>query len=346
MKRLHHLLLWAFLAFSSTVLGQIDSSGPQGIIDTVFSGLDTGKITTGLLADKTVSLYVDLKSYDGTIDNPISFDDAMTLPLVIRNMDMKGNIAPNEKFIAAIYEQHNRNSLLVPLVFDYNYNKIDDNAFADGLIDSSKNVWTDTTIAGKTAYVEKKLKATALNFNYGAGSTFRFMFDPRVYFTNRTKPTFLLVDFDDGAGTQKVAAFDTVTVTYFITGKHSITFYLPDLNSDVPERINISVFDFKPRPNRANNPDCAFMFKSDQTVYKWNTTTKIIGYDNNGDPIFGNVGEPLFMEALVSIQMGLDKKGGTKHQCLKKPLLFIDGIDFGYKDRNNILPHSGCLHLI
>lgn len=333
MKKLKQLILWAFLAFSLPVQSQIiDSIGPQGYLDTVMSGLDRGLISTGLLFDKTQSPFIPLNKYDGVIDTPISFNDILDIPFVLRNMSVGSIIIPDEDEIKLTYSQHNRNQLIVPFTIDYEYNKISDSAFILGLIDSTKLVWSDTLIGGKSGYEIKVLKTMAFNYSLLQGNTLKFMYDPRLYLTNMGFPKRLSIDFGDGLGLQIINQYDTVSISYSSYGDHEITIYRLNEVTDEYEKIAKTTITTSEGSSTSSYTDCSFKFISNQTVYKYTNTQRITGYDNAGNAIIEFVSTPTYVEAHIAIQMGRDKASGEKHSCLKKPLIFVDGINFGYQN--------------
>ncbi len=331
MKKLHHLFLWACLALCTASNAQLDSLGPQGILDNLFSGLDKAKITTGLLSDKTISVYVPLDRYDGIVDTPISFNDIMTLPFVLQNMNMGSLNIPDEEQVKNIYQQHNRNHLIVPLIIDYDYNQISDSAFIKGLIDSSGTVWKDTIIAGVSPYDSKVLKAIAFNYSI-TGNSFRFLYDPALFLSNKPTPPLLEIDFGDGLGKRKVHPYDSLLINYSTSGPHEISIYAANTGSDDLEKMGKVTMTTKEALNDADYADCRFMFSSEWNAYSWEYQRRITGYDQDGNPVLSNVWMPNYMQAYISIQMGRDQAGGTKHTCLKKPLIFVDGINFGYEN--------------
>lgn len=331
MKKTPLLLLWAFLLLSATLRAQNnDSIGPQGLIDTLFSGLSRAHITTGLLADKTVSVYVPLDQYNGSSAQYISFDQILTLPPVLQNMCTGSLKIPDETQIRKSYAQHNRQHLVVPLVIDYEYNSISDSAFVDGLIDTTGVFWTDTVINGISAFETHQLKATALNYDLLPGNDFKFMYDPNLYLTNKPLPNSVFIDFGDGLGIRPVSRYDTLSIHYLNDGEHDITVYGQDPGANELSTLGKYKVTTKTLASNDDYTDCRFMFNSNQVVFKYENRLGITGYDNSGNPIMGNLNVPIYMQAMISIQMGRDKANGTKHTCLKKPLIFVDGINFGY----------------
>lgn len=334
MKRPILLLLWVCFALTKTKTGhaQSDSIGPQNFIDTLLSKLDTNLISSGLLADKTLSPFVDLDDYDGNQSTPITFDAILTIPFALNNMKLTSLSIANKEEIQEIYHQHNQHQLVVPIIMDFDYHKMKFNAIQSGLIDTSGYYWKDTVIGGVSPYEPKVLKTAALNYTHFSNQTFRFVYDPRLYLTNRPRPKKIQFDFDDGKGPQSIAAFDTVIVHYSSPGTRGIKVYLDVNGANEPVEIlleSVTVKDDKPSADYA---DCRFMFNSDRTVLRYENQSLFSGYDVNGNTIITHAVVPVYMKSLVSIQLGRDKRDGTKHRCLKKPLIFVDGIDFGYEN--------------
>ena len=113
MKRPILLLLWVCFALTKTKTGhaQSDSIGPQNFIDTLLSKLDTNLISSGLLADKTLSPFVDLDDYDGNQSTPITFDAILTIPFALNNMKLTSLSIANKEEIQEIYHQHNQHQV-------------------------------------------------------------------------------------------------------------------------------------------------------------------------------------------------------------------------------------------
>ena len=104
MKRPILLLLWVCFALTKTKTGhaQSDSIGPQNFIDTLLSKLDTNLISSGLLADNTLSPFVDLDDYDGNQSTPITFDAILTIPFALNNMKLTSLSIANKAEIQEI----------------------------------------------------------------------------------------------------------------------------------------------------------------------------------------------------------------------------------------------------
>jgi hypothetical protein len=329
MKKLKTLTLWAFFAlFCTNLQAQVDTTGPQDILDTIFSQVDTSILTTGLLSDKTLSLYVKLDDYDGKVDKAISFNEMMTLPFVLEHMQVKNIKVPDKEKIITIYNQHHENNLIVPLIFDYEYQKISDSAFIKGLIDTSGAEWQDTMIGGVSPYQKQQLKAICFDRGTVFSGGFRFMFDPALYFSNKSNPGGLDVDFDDGKGLVHINAYDTITVNYNDTLTHLISI---GKSTGVDQTEHINFAEIKAKEYRIPIADCTFFFEPNDILYGYTEKTIVTGYDAWGEPITQVILTPEYYSAYVSIKMGKDRKDGTPHTCLKKPLIFVDGINFGYK---------------
>lgn len=299
----------------SHLFAQKDTTSLQGYWDTAYSHLDTTALSTNFLYDKAVH-FSHFDQLDTLQDSVISPNDWYQTYLELTNMQAKGAKIISMDSIDTLvthYKALNYNPLLI---LNYSYDKISPNAFTNNLLDSTAT--PDSTqlyvkdVPGRTQnpYTQGIVFVACPAFQcMGSSSTVNFYLSSSLYFSNKTSPpTQVQVDFGDGTGYRTASWNSTITVSY---------------SPDIPYSIHVkllygpSVFVSKAVYREAKMDGDIFDIRS--------TITADIGYSDPDIPITPNQKN----QGIFTIAFGSD--GGVKHTCLKRPVIFVEGIDYGYQ---------------
>ncbi|MEZ5013832.1 MAG: hypothetical protein R2794_06030 [Chitinophagales bacterium] len=296
--------------FSIQLIAQTTIQDIRTEIDSAFIHLDLQYIPSGILLEKAIATPRNILSFEQENDSITDFYTWRSLYKAMQfgSFNVQGFIS--EDSINKIL-QSNREVDVIPLfVLDYTYNSMKNYALDSNLLSVSNNAFYDVSGRNEVPYTTLTLFNACAPFGVSYSSNAKFVFNDNYYFTNDT----LLVDsihcdFSDGMGMRNINWGDTITINY------------GDLNTHM---ISISMY------KNGNERTSTFAFKM-ADICPEDYPHDIIG-SITGEVAypFGSTDEEAKISAKYTITYGYESDGETKHTSLKKPIIFIPGLDPGY----------------
>lgn len=338
MKKIGALLIFAFLAAIKSFSQVVINDPIQAAMDTMYSKLDTSYIPYKMLLEKAY-LHSNLTYFDGQSDSTATFLDvkstAWDIPyMYLGNSNVYNGLRDTVENRVLSYSMVNKD--IIPLVvLDYGFGTIDSMAFENNLLKFDGYYIKDVLPRSGNPYINDRTAVfSPLINNGGFKRAFQFILREKDYYSNYNKNVIGLfqINFDDGQGFRTIN-FDQVTqVSYNTSGLKKITIKIPVFN------INSNTIAYYVTAHST-------LFLEEATrVY---TDPMELGVDQcpfdlrsywlTADLQLENFAYPSGNKGLFTVIYGIDPATGQKRTCIKKPILFIEGIDFKAKDQ----PHEG-----
>lgn len=195
-------------------------------------------------------------------------------------------------------------------ILDINYHDFIPTVLSDELIYLENDQFFDAQIQSTSPYVEKNALISWIGSEYAMEGTMRFLLKPEWYFTNKSMPNSIQMDFDDGLGFRTVNFNEIITVNYSSESAHIV----------------------KVKINRTGNVSKGgSVLKSLSTFDPCGSTTfpfpNTAPWPTNGDPNYPwQIGTVYQGELVKGNAFTLTSDDGV----FDKPFVFVEGIDFGY----------------
>jgi len=187
-------------------------------------------------------------------------------------------------------------SNMIPIVIlNYNYNVLKEYAVDSNLVYLSNEQLFDNTSRTENPYNEKQIFMALPGLQSELDSVVTFYIDDKFIYSNTSDSiTSIEIDFGDGAGYRTLSVHDTIEINYpdYALKTIKIKVYYGGIYG-----YSVSYF----------------------STAKWSDDV----FDIRDDLSSG--------KGKYTITYGFDAEG-EKHECLKKPFLLVEGIDFGYKE--------------
>jgi|GEM_PF-894459 len=306
-KFIQILGLFYFLFFSLRSIGQApDSSStiPEWL-HYIYEPIDTcDNIGTGILLDKG-KMDSFFFFFQGTTNDSLGHKD--TWYEMYNSMQLAGldSLTPLDTIYRKAGEYIDQGYIPI-LGMDFSYNYLNPVALDSGWVDTLDGQFLP--VAGKNPFLEGDLVSIASTLDVAYGDTLKLIFPSELYFTNRTDELIGL-EIRISGGDWQTQSFDS----------HLL---LIDPEFDGPSQI----MDF----------DVKMIYEGFFRVSKFQITnlkdyqfdaeigTNILTADN---AIIGS--NPA--KGYAAITFGKDENG-IKHTCITKPLIIVEGIDFGTRE--------------
>ncbi|MEO5643669.1 MAG: T9SS type A sorting domain-containing protein [Bacteroidia bacterium] len=318
------LLIQSVFLFSQTFQSNYDHNRAiQPFIDSAFNELDTSRIPGGILLDKTVCFSL-MGKYDGKKDTVADFKNIRQACLELRNAayNRTSFITPGQLYENSV-AQYNQGIMPVEILA-YDYARFTDEAYEHGLVTiNDAGHFVDALQA--TPYESKSMFMMSPFSNKSNFSDVRFLIDPQFIHTNfKSSISAVNVDFDDGNGMHPISYANSsqsaIQVIYSSTGLKTITIqivYSNTLSFRAKSTLDILSLassspsgTFRTIPIPPSTTAAIYEYYADATSFVPRNFSNTIPQG----------------KALVSITYGTNSTLGG---CLKSPLIFLDGIDFG-----------------
>lgn len=282
---------------------------PQSRMDSVYMNLDTSFMSTKILYDKTIH-FSNFSNFKGISDSSlINLEKWKQLYLELFNGSyIRSTLETYNSISKRAMDYMNANSNTVPLlILNFDYNMLKACALDSGLIVTHERTLYDSLPRTECPYSLEKLFAATPYLKNMEQNIVTFYIGEEYYFTNNTDlPTVIEVDFGDGSGYRTVSFGTTITITYSNTLAKIITTKITYSSSVLRSAARVD-------PSLCNGPS----FPSPDDV--WDLTASI--------PYGGIYGKA---KAYI-------KYHNSSIPYFKKPLVFVEGVDFGethYPTRN------------
>jgi hypothetical protein len=297
----------------------------QAAMDTMYSKLDTNYIPYKMLLEKAY-LHSNLTYFDGILDSAADYTQvgaaAWDLPyMYCGNKFSNPNLRDTLENRISNYRIQN-NSITPLVLLDYRFGTIDSMAFENNLLKFEGNYIKDVLPRTTSPYITDKALVFSPAINYGGSKqNFKFILRKKDYYTNYNKiVSSFYIDFSDGMGFRLVNFDQIINVAYSSYGRKNITIKVPIYLNGVLSTYYFAysfidlIYDNKPILTQEDLlDDCPKELES-----FW-VTSDLVKENFNYAP--GNRG-------LVTVSFGKDPVTGQKRTCIKKPIIFVEGIDF------------------
>lgn len=327
MKKIISLLILGCLLFSSIqeMSGQWTT---QGLLDSLFSNFKPDHVPGGTLADKSFQV-VPFQGYQYINDSDITIQHWKQMALQISYMSLTKGFIPSQDSIEKLMDKALVNGVIPVMMLHWKYGTLDPKAFDKGLIDTMHG--KPAYIRGFDPFVAQSVFAAvpSLPTTLGGG-TARFVFHSSYYFSNIPMSGHLVFDAGDGGGFRTVNWGDTVNVTYTDTLPHQIFIQLVDDHGTI---LTESRSWFK------NNYFTKPPYQMSTAMISGNIPYLLddvlnVRYASRWDPGSGewqkDVPEVIYDRSpFAQGQITYLRPMGSQPGCFKKPLIFVEGIDFG-----------------
>jgi hypothetical protein len=285
----------------------------------IFSSINKSKIETKLLAE--YSWHTDaINGYDGQHDSVLNLNIWENLYNQVENMKIytneKGVPFDSIKNRALKYINQGINPILI---LDYKYNTFHDSAYSWNLIDTIDGKLVDVPEKTISPYLEKRLfAACSYTFSMGISRYIKIRVPSELYFGNNIKA---LNSLKINTGSGWIYIQPDVTYTF-------------DLGN--PEAINTPVLfqvGYTDTESSIGNP----VSLTDGFKVGIVNDLLLLGKDFHWNTIMSDIEwQGKKAEGVIVYRFGKGNSSG----CYKKPLIFVDGVDFGYKIDPN---WEGCV---
>lgn len=223
MKHLSLLVMGLLLLIIKSNAQSFDTTTYYGKMNYVFYYVDKSQVATGLLRDYGIE-FNNLDNYTGAILNDTNFvalDDWRTLYTSLYSSQINSNAGMLYlDTINRLINSYNYSSMPVTFIgFDYNYNKLRDDAITSNLLSVANDRLYDVSGRTQSPYETKELFAMApIRQAVFTGST-QFMFRPELFLSNTGKTISAIAYDATGGSSYQAAAFNTpFTLSYSSSG--------------------------------------------------------------------------------------------------------------------------------
>ncbi len=306
MKKLYLLAALLLAGLGASAQAPPDTLNAQQRREAPYRTLNPTRITTGVLLDRTVS-FSPLHRLDGSRDTAISYGRWQQLYLEFWNASLRRELlaTPTE-----VEQRLNAAPGLpgLPLrVLHYRYDRLRPDAEALGRIRTDTATGQVYDVAGaESPYTQERVLAVACPLRRVYSDVVPFFISREQFFGNQAPDgATLRLDFGDGQGWREVALGQVVTVTYPTRGDKVVRLRWTQHGQQLQASTGLRVA-FVPPPDRA---------------ISLTTTTAWPGERERGRLrayVAAGVGNPKVLDA-----------SGRLVQKICKPLVFVEGIDFG-----------------
>ena len=157
------------------------------------------------------------------------------------------------------------------------------------------------------------------------------VFDERFIITNRARDTAVRFGLDINGHNIPIVIGGISNVIGLNPGINDFRFYLDAPAKDI--RFNFSN-KFNPAPNARRKFVSAISFNYSNNTPDWKNLLNQSNIETFQMPAYGKSsdGKPFTFGANVTIHFGKNKFNNHAHTCIENPIVFIEGIDFGYKN--------------
>lgn len=300
----------------------------QNVFETIFKPLGRKDINTLYLFDKTAH-YSNIARMDGVADTAITSSAWEKIYNEVYNYraDASAYSMPAYDESSKLIQAKLASGINPIIVFDFKYNRIKDDAFEKGLLEIKNNQFTDNPNRSESPYLEKNLfAATPARFTMGHGKV-TFQLSPQFYFSNNAitgNPVLpqLEIDFNDGMGYRPVVWGQQITINY--TDTQVKTIKIRHIGND---KIARSLYQKNPPIHNLTFNTGQVPNKTSGLQFKHEVGEFIDGVK----PYNGTLGR-----GLVTVSYAYDNSfSGGRRTCLKRPIIFVEGIDFQFNELNN-----------
>ncbi len=205
-----YLIIWL-----CPIYGQIDY---QSIINSVFSGISSTKITTGILIERAPALtYIDRYTISNNYKDTCNASKWVNVYQQLYFAHLNQQQFQYNNAIIKNYPCSATNNTIPLGVILYDYNRINPNAISDGLlvVDSINNKIIDVSGYGRTPLDKTTCFVASLLTDKVSVGTYSVYFDPNLFKSNKVSSlSELYVDFNDTRGFVRIFQGGTVTTTF------------------------------------------------------------------------------------------------------------------------------------
>jgi len=351
-------------------------------IDTFFSKLDTNLISSGYIHDKVIHRYdYNQYRGNPTHDTLANQLDWYNINDELFHMKQKYTNRKTSKEYIELAHWLDKQGINPILILNYKYQKLRDSSFEKGLIDTNSGFLFESSNTDPYVTEEIFVATPAFVMNNTGSCKYlvsRLFYSGNISLTN----TRLKIDFGDGQGFIAVNWEETVIINYPTNGIHSVKIKIetidPNTNEPIKSLLGIAMFRAKlpdtsdPMPTLSpaeilfddlvsdssygniekNGFTFTFYYNStgiydEQYFDSWDD---VINFCNSHNATLTDfypkkITVAAYGHGLVSVVYG---KGNVQSHpygngCyFKKPLIFIDGVDFGYKTRPTGCQNGKC----
>lgn len=279
-------------------------------IDSAFIELDLQYMPTGILLDKSIAVTPKIKYYNAVNDTITNFITWKSIYKTIRFGSFNTNGFIDEDSIRAILK-HNRERDLIPVfILNYTYNQFKHYVIDSNLISTNNNQFYDVTGRVESPYLTKTIFNAAAAFEVSYSNSVKFVFNQDYYFTNNTAEIdSIQCDFADGLGFRLINWGDTVIINYANLDTNYITLKMYAGVDLFESTFTFKMADICPDPEDYPNDIVADIV----------ATVPYPDYETGGDAY-----------GIAKYTLTYGYTGGVKHTEIKKPLIFLPGLDPGY----------------
>lgn len=308
------------IAYSQQIEDEI-----QYLNDLKFSKIKANEISSGYLWDKAYHLSV-LNRLDGVRDTSIGayYWENMYSDIYRMALDNSKMLHPDTLWKEMMAMQ---SKMIIPLIiFDYAYNTVKKNAIVENLLDTVNGVYYNVPERNASPFELKRFVGMCPGSYSIDGGPITFIADSRYFFSNRydnKKLPLIEIDFGDGVGFRPIKWNLPVIVTYSEVGVQRIEIRL--LADGLIASGNFRSYGPVANPLSDNrNVDSKSGIYPQQDKGTWIQATRSY-YQNSAK----NLG-------LYSVSFAFENGSATpRNNCLTKPVILVEGIDFGFQFKNN-----------
>ena len=301
-------------------------------IDSMFYFVDKTTLTNDVICPYTDSTY--WGKYDGHQNIKCKNLSATTIYRDLQNWTLGVNtrLSADSNLTKAYKEIQDQNRIAL-FIINYQYTKVKLNALKDSLLTLENGIYHDVVPRAQTPFENDTLfVATPLIDKIHFGSK-TFLISRDYYISNLPDPTQIQIDFDDGLGYRNVAFGQSITINYANdTVRHILTkFIYPNYTLGGGAESAIE--------------NCACGYPNIDEFINQASTIPVTSpapyniYSNYGQQYDPNITGISYANVYL-------KYGAGHYGQLVKPLIFVEGIDFGYHSDFSGLPCSPYTHTI
>ncbi|MDZ4756694.1 MAG: T9SS type A sorting domain-containing protein [Bacteroidota bacterium] len=282
----------------------------------ILSHLDKSKIPTGMLMDRTLHP-ITLANFDGDSDEVISSARMSYLHSKLNEMSVNGSALISYDSMLVLANDMDKQNINPIIIYNYRFNYIKDDAFTNHSLDTSNGYLEDVVGNNVSPYAESRIFTGTPRFcSSGSDTSVSFYLGKEFLLTNNLADSSnIQIDFGDGQGYRTMALGATFTINFPNQGVFNGDIKLYDAASGVTFHTRIILHIAGKLSSLPFSPQYADIKAS-------------IAFKN------------LYAEGLYVYTFG---KGNTSG-CFKKPLIFVDGIDFGTPDRPHGATDRPCIN--
>lgn len=312
MKRKVKLII-AFLCFLNTLTAQTEFVNDW---DSLFRKLPTSGLTSKSvlwnkgMADSSVLLY---KSTASGLESDFNVWDKLYRFWESSNLDSNASIRNSDSTLSELERYRMKGVMVIPMLYILG-DRIHPDAFKEGhltldsiersiQLNNAQGVFMPCNVFCAAPYVQT-------TFN----GKFNFLIHDSFVFSN-TAFNIKRIEYRINGGAFREFFRNTVNTLDFVLGTHEVELKVFLMTGEVmASKFIVSYLDYK----------------TDIDASKLNSIhIGDINYNIYAEPYrTTETGEPL--GAYISVLPG--KNGNVSNACIKKPIIFVEGIDFGYKD--------------